>query len=217
MIRRVYEQAEKAKLLDLVYVATDDERIKNNIELFGGNVIMTSGEHRTGTDRCIEAFKNISSLNPDIDFHAVINIQGDEPFIDPAEIDKVAACFSDSNIQIASLAKRTVNADEINDPNVVKVVINTQSKALYFSRLAIPYNKSAENPVAHHKHIGIYGFRAAILDDLARLPESMLEKAESLEQLRWLDYGYSIHIKLTDKESISVDTPDDLLKFANIT
>ncbi len=213
MIQRVYEQARK--VLDNVCVATDDDRIFNAVKSFGGNVVMTSPEHRRGTDRCFEAYNRLGG-NEDV----IINIQGDEPFIKPEQIESLIACFDSPQTQIATLVRpfeATEGYEALANPNSPKVILNDKNEALYFSRSIIPYmrNISPEQwPDKHvyYKHIGMYGYRADILSQITRLPQSSLEIAESLEQLRWLQNGYTIKVGITTQETIGIDTPDDLQK-----
>lgn len=211
MIQRVYEQCIKCQSLDDVIVATDDERILDHIHSFGGKAVMTSPDHQSGTDRCAEVAAN----HPDYDI--VINIQGDEPFIDPEQITKVATCFTIADTQIATLIKRVTSTEELHNANSPKVILNKLSEAIYFSRSAIPHLRGQEpqNWLQHYsyfKHIGIYGFRSDVLQQVTRLPISSLEKAESLEQLRWIENGYRIKVAETDLETQAVDTPEDLNK-----
>lgn len=213
MIERVYNQAKK--ILDYVYVATDDLKIETAVKNFGGNVVMTSTLHQSGTDRCAEALSIIRNFHT-FAFDVVINIQGDEPFIQPDQIKRLMGCFDKPETQIATLAK-TIEGDGIFDPNNVKVVKNKNNEALLFSRSAIPYIRGRETNLwsASHtylKHIGIYAYRVEILNKLTTLQQTSLELAESLEQLRWLENGYKIRIELTDFETISIDTPQDLEK-----
>ena len=219
MIQRVYEQAKKCLLLDELIVATDDERIAHCIRSFKGNVMMTPETINSGTERCLAVLKNLSGAT---EFDVVINIQGDEPFIDPQQISQLAGCFLSEEVVIGTLVKKITKQDDLINPNVVKVVFNKKNQALYFSRHPIPYsrgNETAEwlNGTKYYKHIGIYGYRTGTLKSITQLLVSPLEKAESLEQLRWLENGYSIHVKETDYESIAIDTPGDLLKITNIT
>lgn len=204
MIQRVYEQASKCKLLNAVLVATDDRRIYNHVIEFGGKVVMTSAKHRSGTDRIAEAVKKISSK-----VDVIINIQGDEPYISPKQIRLVADCFKTKEVKIATLAKKFTAKDDIYNPNVVKVIFNKNKEAIYFSRSVIPYNRTAA-VIDYYKHVGIYGYRTAILDQITQLKPSLLEKAESLEQLRWLENGFKITIHLTNEETVAIDTPEDL-------
>ncbi len=172
--------------------------------------MMTSDKHASGTDRCNEALTKYGD-----NFDAVINIQGDEPFIRPEQIAKVASCFSHRETRIATLVMKINNLHELSDPNTVKVVVGKKKEALYFSRTAIPYYRGAgmgEWLTLHtyYKHIGIYGYRADVLKEIAKLDPSLLEKAESLEQLRWLEQGFRISVEVTEMESFSIDTPEDL-------
>ena len=208
MIQRVYEQAKMSRSLSGVFVATDDERIIAEVDGFGGNALMTSTAHRSGTDRCYEALEKIGKDK----YAVVVNIQGDEPFIHPEQIDRVVTCFTNKKVQIATLAHRLTNTDDLNNPNIVKIVRNIHGEALYFSRSVIPYSLSL-TPHSYLKHIGIYAFRPEVLERVVKLPVSPLEKAESLEQLRWLENGYPIMVEITDKESFPVDTPEDIKKF----
>jgi 3-deoxy-manno-octulosonate cytidylyltransferase (CMP-KDO synthetase) len=211
MIRRVFEQASKAKSLSEVIVATDDERIFQEVKGFGGNVVMTAVTHKNGTERCAEV-----ALTADAD--VIINIQGDEPFIHPEQIDLLASCFENSETQIATLIKKQEWDDVLKNPARIKVVVNQKMEALYFSRSIIPNPISNFDPdiFNFYLHIGIYGFRKNILLDVVKLPPSLLELAESLEQLRWLDFGYKIKCAVTEHESISVDTPEDLNQLTNL-
>ena len=213
MIQRVYEQACKSKLLSNVVVATDDNRIYDHIKSFGGNVEMTSPNHKSGTDRCNEVISILEAKNQNYDI--AINIQGDEPYIEPEQIDALISCFNDTKTQVATLIKQIVNNDDLFNSNCVKVVKDTSNFALYFSRSPIPYIRNAhkDNWIAEnnfYKHIGIYGYRTEALKDITKLNVSSLENAESLEQLRWLENGYSVKTAITKFESIAVDTPEDL-------
>lgn len=219
MIQRVYEQALKSKILCNVVVATDDTTIFNYVKNFGGLAVMTASSHRSGTERCQEAIENMMQKGEHYD--VVINIQGDEPFIQPQQIDSLARLFSEEGVQIATLIKKIDQLQELQSPNVVKVVAS-QNRAHYFSRSPIPYLRDCpqENWLEkgnYFKHVGMYGYRTSILDQLTQLPPAPLEQSESLEQLRWLENGYSIHTQQTDFESIAIDTPDDLLKVTNKT
>lgn len=210
MIQRVYEQALKADRLSDVIVATDDERIANAVRSFNGNVAITSVNHRSGTDRCCEVIQHL-----DNEFDAVVNIQGDEPFINPSQINHIAELISEENTQIASLCKLIKDKNELFSRNAVKVVFDINHKALYFSRFTIPYLRGVDESEwlerhVFYKHIGIYAYKSEVLKVLAGLPQSDLELAESLEQLRWIENGYSIRMGVTDFESYSIDTPDDL-------
>jgi 3-deoxy-manno-octulosonate cytidylyltransferase (CMP-KDO synthetase) len=212
MIQRVYEQA--SKVMDRVYVATDDERIFKAVKDFGGRVIMTSPHHSSGTDRCAEAvIKAEAELGEKFD--VVLNIQGDEPFIEPLQISLLMDCFNDPKTQIATLVKKATLPDEVFNPNRPKVVLGSNQQALYFSRSPIPFVRGAENsawPLSADifLHIGLYAFAKDVLLEITRLPQSPLEKAESLEQLRWLENGFHIAVRTTVYDSFGVDTPEDL-------
>lgn len=216
MIQRVYEQA--SSRLEQVVVATDDSRIETAVTGFGGKVILTSPDHASGTDRCAEALeKYLEEHNRMVD--VVINIQGDEPFIQPVQIEHLMTCFGDPSIQIATLAKAIESTGELIDPNIPKVVCNLRQEALYFSRSPLPYIRGKEPSewIGDHtflKHIGIYAYKAEILREITRLKPSELERAESLEQNRWLENGYTISVRVTEYDSLSVDTPADLEKFS---
>lgn len=213
MIQRVYEQV--SGVLDDAVVATDDERIYDAVKSFGGKVEMTSTEHRSGTDRCWEAYCKQGG-----EFDVVVNVQGDEPFIQAAQLEALKACFEDPKTDIATLVKPFAPSDglaALENPNSPKVVLDRESRALYFSRSVIPYlrNVSREEWLNHHtfyKHIGIYAFRREVLQAVTSLPQSTLEKMESLEQLRWLENGYQIGVGVTQIETIGIDTPEDLAK-----
>ena len=222
MIRRVYEQCLKSSSLNIVAVATDDERIAEHVQSFNGNVIMTSTEHRSGTDRCNEALKHLMILYPEQTYDVVVNIQGDEPFIDPEQIDAVTACFKNGDIDIATLARVIDTEEELFNPNAVKVVRGLQNQALYFSRSTIPYIRGAQqskwlNMGLFLKHLGLYAYRTSVLKSIACLAPGKLEMLENLEQLRWLENGFRISVELTQKEGVSIDTPDDLTKLNNNT
>ncbi|WEA02721.1 3-deoxy-manno-octulosonate cytidylyltransferase [Mucilaginibacter sp. SJ] len=211
MIQRVYEQAKKCRSLSEVIVATDDDRIFNHVNGFGGVAVMTGANHQSGTDRCAE----VARLYPG--YEVIINIQGDEPFIDPEQITKLTACFNDPDTQLATLVKRILTEQELHNANSPKVVINKLSEAIYFSRATLPHvrGQEPENWLEFHtfyKHIGIYGYRADVLQLITKLPVSPLEKAESLEQLRWIDNGYRIKVAETELETHAVDVPEDLEK-----
>lgn len=213
MIHRVYEQAKMSRALGDVVVATDDDRIVKEVTKFGGKVIMTGGHHKSGTDRCLEALEKIGADKWDI----VVNIQGDEPFIHPLQIDTVVESFKRKEVQIATLVCKIDDPRELQQASIVKVVRKTNGEALYFSRSAIPfYREDSGKPWTqkhdYMKHIGIYAYRASVLKELVKLPYSSLEIAESLEQLRWLENGYPIHVGVTDKISQAIDTPEDLQK-----
>jgi 3-deoxy-manno-octulosonate cytidylyltransferase (CMP-KDO synthetase) len=209
MIQRVYEQAKKTTELYDVIVATDDERIFAHVKLFGGDVVMTSSSHASGTDRCYEALQKTG-----LPFDAVINIQGDEPFIEPEQISLLAKEIVKPSSQISTLTRRIHSTEMLKDPNKVKVVLDHHDYALYFSRQAIPYqNRPQEEWLQNHPyylHVGLYAYRTEILDAITQLNQGILEKAESLEQLRWLENGFKIKVTETQHESYGVDTPEDL-------
>jgi len=218
MIQRVYEQASRCISLSGLVVATDDERINQCVNAFGGKVFLTSRNHRSGTERCNEAtgyFENLSS------YDIIINIQGDEPFIDPRQLDQLAECFVKNDIQIGTLIKKIISRDELFDTNVVKVIFDKNFRAIYFSRQTLPYFRGKETQTwlengSYYKHVGLYGYTVGVLKTIVMLPESMLEKAESLEQLRWIENGYSVYLRETEYDSIAIDSPADLLKITNI-
>lgn len=211
MIQRVYEQVKT--VLDRVYVATDDRRIFDAVHSFGGKAVMTSENHKSGTDRCFEAYCRIGE-GEDV----IINIQGDEPFIQTRQIEAIMECFESEGTQIATLVKPFTKEDGFDalfNSNSPKVVLNNRNEALYFSRSIIPYirNYKYDTWLDHHtfyKHIGMYAYRADILSEITALPQSSLEIAESLEQLRWLQNGYRIKVGITTQETIGIDTPEDL-------
>lgn len=211
VIQRVYEQVKK--VLTDVIVATDDERIFKTVEGFGGRAIMTREDHKSGTDRCYEAYQKVGK-----EYDVVINVQGDEPFIQPEQIRSLMACFEDEATQIATLVKPFMQADgldALHNPNSPKVVVSDDGRAIYFSRSVIPYLRGVgeEEWLSRHtyyKHIGLYAYRAETLGEITRLPQSTLEKVESLEQLRWIDNGNVIKVGETNVETIGIDTPVDL-------
>ena len=210
IIQWVYENA--AKALDHVYVATDDERIFNVVESFGGKAVYTSSNHQSGTDRCAEAARKVAET---LQIDVVINVQGDEPFIRPEQIDALKACFNTPETEIATLIKPITNAAEITNINRPKVVINKNQEALYFSRSPIPFVRDAKpeewiSRNTFYSHIGMYAYRFDVLQKLTQLPVGLLEKAESLEQLRWLENGFRIKTAQTTFENIGIDTPEDL-------
>ncbi len=210
IVQWVYENARK--VLDEVYVATDNEQIFSAVEAFGGKAIYTSPDHQSGTDRCAEA---AAKLSAELKFDVVINIQGDEPFIHPEQIESLKNCFDSDETEIATLIKPIVNVQEISNINRPKVVINKANEAMYFSRSAIPFvrDQQAVNwliGTAFYSHIGMYAYRFDVLQELAKLPVGLLEKAESLEQLRWLENGFRIKTAQTQFENIGIDTPEDL-------
>lgn len=201
MIQRVYEQAKQSKVDELI-VATDDQRIEAEVKAFGGQVMMTSNKHISGTDRCLEVIENI---NKKVDI--VVNIQGDEPFINPTQINHLMAAFDDSSTAIATLAKQTENKSEILDEHTPKVQFDDNFWATSFDR-RISYNKRT----TYYKHIGLYAYRPTILREICQLPSTENERQLRLEQWRWLDHQYKIKIQLTSLDAYAVDTPDDLKK-----
>ncbi|MFT4544112.1 MAG: 3-deoxy-manno-octulosonate cytidylyltransferase (CMP-KDO synthetase) [Bacteroidia bacterium] len=207
MIQRVYEQTSKASSLSDVIVATDDQRIFNHVQSFGGKVVLTSDKHESGTDRCAEVISNLEGVD------VVINIQGDEPFIEPEQIDQLAACFDNPKTKIATLTKKLETEVDLLNNTVVKVDKSSTGQALNFSRKAFSSLETS------YKHIGIYAYRVDTLKIIAKLPQSQRELDEKLEQLRWLDNGFEIQLAETEHESNSVDTPEDLealLRLKNI-
>lgn len=209
MIQRVYNQVKHAASLSEVVVATDDQRIFDHVKSFAGNVVMTKKEHQSGTDRCAEVINNISG------FDIAINIQGDEPFIDPQQIDLLVSCFQRPEVEIATLVRPIQELTDLENVNKPKVVLNQKSEALYFSRQPIPYMRGADikewlSKETYYNHIGIYGFKVETLKVLARLPISKLETTESLEQLRWLDNGYRIQTAVSTHINDAIDSPEDL-------
>lgn len=211
VIRRVYEQV--AKVMDDVVVATDDERIEAAVRAFGGQAVMTSTAHRSGTDRCYEALTRMSGQ-----YDVVVNIQGDEPFIQPVQLESIMRCFDDPSTEIATLVKPFVPEDgyaALENVNSPKVVVDRNFRALYFSRSIIPYMRNRDRDTwlsghTYYKHIGLYAYRTAVLKEITALPQSSLELAESLEQLRWLENGYVIKVGISEVETIGIDTPEDL-------
>lgn len=217
MIQRVYEQVKKA--LNKVWVATDDERILKAVENFGGKAVLTSPDHKSGTDRCNEAFSKIGN-----GFDVVINVQGDEPFIQPQQIETLKSCFDSKETELATLVKPFKKDDGFEvlfNPNSPKVVLNKNSEAIYFSRSIIPYIRDAHHTEwldrhVFYKHIGMYAYRSDVLKKITLLPQSNLELAESLEQLRWIENGYKIKVGLTNIETIGIDTPEDMEQAINL-
>ena len=209
VIERVYRQAQRA--LDDAYVATDDARIYDAVTGFGGKAVMTSTRHRSGTDRIAEAVE-LTGCDADV----IVNIQGDEPFIQRSQIETVCRCFEDATTQIATLGKPFSDMHGVENPNSPKIVTDLQGYALYFSRSVIPYVRGVDRSAwlehfPYLKHIGLYAYRTEVLRAITQLPQSPLECAESLEQLRWLQHGYRIKVGLTDVETVGIDTPEDLV------
>lgn len=211
VVQRVYEQATQA--FDEVYVCTDDERIYNAVTSFGGKAVMTDSTLKSGTDRCWQACERLGT-----DADVVVNIQGDEPFVQKAQLEAVKGCFSIPDTQIATLVKpfsADDSFDTLANPNSPKVVLSKDMLALYFSRSVVPFLRGVEQTDwlrlhTFYKHIGLYAYRREVLGEISRLPQGVLEKAESLEQLRWLENGYTIQVALTDVETVGIDTPADL-------
>lgn len=206
MIRRVWDCASSCRGASGIAVATDDVRIAEHVQTFG-QVAMTSADHPSGTDRCAEAYLK-SGFQSDI----VVNIQGDEPFIKPEQVEALVAMFDDPSVQIATLKKELFEAEDVDNPNVVKVVCDLRGRALYFSRSRIPYLREGHEHLRYYRHIGMYAYRTAVLQDLTRLAPTVLEETEKLEQLRWLEHGYHIAVAETHWQSPAVDTPADLQK-----
>jgi 3-deoxy-manno-octulosonate cytidylyltransferase (CMP-KDO synthetase) len=213
MIQRVYEQA--AKAIAEVWVATDDERIVNAVKSFGGNVVMTSLNHRSGTDRCAEAVLKASGITGKT-YDVVINVQGDEPFMQPDQIELITKCFIDSaSTEIATLIQPILKNEDIFRSDMVKVILDNERNAIYFSRSPIPYIVKTDESnwlekYPFYGHVGLYAYRNTVLQQLAKLTEGILEKVESLEQLRWLENGFKIKTNVTDSDSFGIDTPEDL-------
>jgi 3-deoxy-manno-octulosonate cytidylyltransferase (CMP-KDO synthetase) len=213
MIQHVYEQCIQSKRLSRLIVATDDEKILNHVREFGGEAVITSPQHQSGTDRCAEVIEKTEMNKWDV----VINIQGDEPFIHPEQIDLLCSTFDNKETKIATLVKKITSVDELFNHNNVKVILNKRKEAIYFSRSPVPYNRNFPEQEwlkysAYYKHIGIYGYRTSMLLEITRLAKTNLEITESLEQLRWIENGYIVNAEITSLESIAIDTPDDLLK-----
>jgi 3-deoxy-manno-octulosonate cytidylyltransferase (CMP-KDO synthetase) len=215
MVRRVYEQASKAASLSKVVVATDHEKIFDHVKTFG-EVVMTSAAHESGTDRCFEALQQLKG-----DYDYVINIQGDEPYIKPEQIDLLASCLVSSDVELATLVKKIADKETLFNPNTPKVIFNKEKEAIYFSRQTIPYLRGIPSDEwlekkDFYKHIGIYAYRTDILKKITQFKISDLEKAEALEQLRWLENGLKIKIAVTEYESIGIDTPEDLKRIDHL-
>ncbi len=212
MLQRVYEQASKAKSLSKVVVATDDKRIYDHVQNFGGDAVMTAENHPSGTDRCWDALQQLNE-----DYQYVINIQGDEPFIVPEQIDELAAVLNDGTVELATQMIEAESNEILFDKGEVKITLNTNNEALYFSRMVIPYIKGVDEKEWHthhryYRHVGMYAYRKDVLGKITALPVSSLEKAESLEQLRWLEHGFKIKCVATKYESHCIDTPEDVEK-----
>jgi 3-deoxy-manno-octulosonate cytidylyltransferase (CMP-KDO synthetase) len=216
MIQWVYERA--SAVLPRLLVATDDPRIRKTVEGFGGEAVMTSPGHRTGTERCAEALELYQREQEDRITH-VINIQGDEPLLKAEHLEALMSCFRDPDTRIATLVQVLHQYEELANPNVVKVVVDPSFRALYFSRSPIPFVRERSQAVPgprFYAHIGLYGFREEVLRQVVNLPPTPLEEAESLEQLRWLEHGIPVQIRVTDHPSMGVDTPEDLAKISKL-
>lgn len=221
MIERVLDQARQARRLDRVIVATDDDRIADVVRRAGGEALLTRADHPSGTDRCREAYDQLlaNGLISNSQTHYVLNIQGDEPFINPAQIDELAAIL-DGTVELATQIAPIESADMLHDPTKVKVTANVRREALYFSRSVIPYLRGIDPAEWHRhhaylRHVGLYAYRADVLAQITELPPSSLEKAESLEQLRWLEAGYTIKLVETRYQAVGVDSPDDVARALN--
>lgn len=205
MLRWVYERAQSSSLFDKVIIATDDERIMQCAQQFGAEVMMTSDKHRNGTERIAEVVSRIGGA-----YDAVLNIQGDEPFVQQEQLELLCQTIQKENVQIASLAKKTEDKRELDSPNTVKLVMSKTGRALYFSRFPIPFCRTEDSEIDRYKHLGMYAFKIEVLKKLVQLPTSDLEQSESLEQLRWLEADYSVYMAITRHDSFGIDTPEDL-------
>ncbi len=218
MVQRVYEQVKAAAGVEKVMVATDDNRIVRHVESFGGNVMLTKSNHANGTSRCREVVEKLEKQGHYFD--VIINIQGDEPLIQPKQISQLIALFANETTDIATLAHPIKEMEELMNPNAVKVVTGVQKQALYFSRQAIPFVRG-ENPEnwfgrsIFYKHLGLYAYRTSVLKKIVMLPFGKLEQSEKLEQLRWLENGFVIKVGITDYEGVGVDVPGDIIKLIN--
>ena len=210
MIRRVYEGVNQSSKIDKLIVATDDQRIVDEVQSFGGHVMMTSTDHVSGTERCIEVSDNHG------DFDILINIQGDEPLVDVAQIEQLIDVFNDQSVQIATLASRNIVIEELSNPNRIKVVTDAQSNALYFSRSVIPNNSKQDNIYSYLKHIGLYAFTKDSLTKISSMDSCEIERLESLEQLRWMFHGEKIRVVETTIETPNIDVPEDVEKVLSL-
>lgn len=218
MIQHVYERA--SKVINEVFIATDDVRIENAVKSFGGNVVMTSAKHNSGTNRCLEAYEIIQS-NSNKKFDVVINVQGDEPMLEPQQILELMNCFENPKTEFATLVIKVVDEANLFNKSEVFVTFDVNKKALYFSRAVIPEIKGVDksewmSKTTFHKHLGLYAYTPGALKQFANLPQSNLEITEGLEQNRWIENGYPLHIAITEHDSIPVDTPEDLEKIRKI-
>ena len=212
MIERVYHQTAQANCFSNIVVATDNDLIFNHVLHFGGNAVMTSLQHPSGTDRCFEALQKTAGT-----FDFVINIQGDEPFVSPAQLETLAAVLHDPNVELATLIMQITDIQQLTDPGEAKVVLNTHQEAIYFSRSPVPFVRNADpaywlEHAVFYRHVGMYAYRTDVLEKITQLPPSALEIAESLEQLRWIENGFRIKVAFTNEETPCIDTPEDLDK-----
>ncbi len=214
MIQRVYEGAKQCTLFEEVVVATDDQRIFDSVHMFGGNAMMTSQSHPSGTDRCAEVAKTYPQMD------VVVNIQGDEPLVDFRQLEQLIKAFDDRETQIATLGNKSVSMDDLLNPNRIKIVVNKAAEAIYFSRSPIPnFHHAKQDPLSSYpylRHIGLYAYRSTILSELTALEPTALEQTESLEQLRWLYHGYAIKVVETTIETPNIDVPEDVEKVLNL-
>jgi 3-deoxy-manno-octulosonate cytidylyltransferase (CMP-KDO synthetase) len=214
MIERVYKQSLKASKISGLYVATDDHRIYNHVKSFGGNVLMTSPNHQSGTDRCLEAMQILTETNADCIPDVVVNIQGDEPLMEPGNLDAIIEVFQEQAVDIATLCTPFADLKSVYNTNGVKITMSKSNYALYFSRSVIPFvkNKENEQSLVHQfmKHVGVYAFRANVLRQICNIPPSFLETTESLEQLRWLENDFKIKTVVCESEGLCVDIPEDI-------
>jgi len=206
MIQRVYEGVNRSAKIEQLVVATDDQRIFDEVESFSGNVLMTSSNHKTGTERCMEIAENFA------DFDVLINIQGDEPLVDVVQLEQLIAAFEDPSVQIATLASKNISTQELSNLNRIKLILDSSHDAIYFSRSVIPNDSKREFPFSYMKHIGIYAFRKEALARIAAMTPCDIEKAESLEQLRWMYFGEKIRVVNTSIETPNIDVPEDVEK-----
>ncbi len=218
MIQHVYEHS--AKVLDNVYIATDDKRIESAVLEFGGKVVMTSNQHNSGTNRCLEAYEIIQKKS-NREFDVVINIQGDEPMLEPAQLQELMGCFNNPKTKLATLIAKVINGEDLFNKSEVFVTFDINKKALYFSRAVIPEIKGVAKSewiykTTYYKHVGLYAYTPAALKMFADLPQSNLEITEGLEQNRWIENGHPIHVAITEFDSIPVDTKEDLEKVRNL-
>lgn len=209
MIQRVYEGALKSKKINRLIVATDDERIFQEVKRFGGEVILTANDHPNGTSRCYEVLSNYP------DFDVVINIQGDEPLVKFEQLDLLIDAFADEKVEIATLGIKTNEIEELDNPNRIKIVTDFQNNALYFSRSKIPFERNSSENYNFLRHIGLYAFRSNTLSEISNFSQTEIEEIESLEQLRWLFYGKKIRVVKTNIETPNIDTPEDLENVLN--